>query len=132
MKASDIAMIEEALGVQLPSAYRALVCGTEDSRLNDAGLFDDAALIVARTKEQRAGFGGAPSWPKEFVYIGDQDDACPYALDIASGVVLQTDHGNLMRKPLARYENVSVLIAELLGAIDADVRSSSWWTFWKR
>jgi hypothetical protein len=132
MTVSDIAQIEAALRVQLPSAYRAVVCDADASRLENAGLFDDATLIIERTKEQRAGFGGAPAWPQEMIYIGDQDDACPYALDVESGAVLQTDHGNLTRKPLARYESVSALVAELWTAIDEDAQRSRWWMFWKK
>ena len=116
MKDSDIVAIEAELAVKLPPSYRALLCGHDAKRLDGSGLFDDAALIIERTKEQRAGYGGAPPWPTNFVYIGDQEDACPYALDVTSGVITQTDHGNLSVRPLARYPSISELAAELLSA----------------
>lgn len=114
MTSFDIAAIEEKLGLKLPADYRTVLCGPDAARLDEAGLFDDASLIVRRTKEQRAGYGGAPPWPDSVVYIGDQEDACPYALDVISGCIVQTDHGNLSSRPLARYANILELAAELL------------------
>lgn len=114
MKDSDIAAVEAELGIKLPPGYRAILSGPDAKRLDKAGLFDDAALIIQRTKEQRAGFGGASPWPVHFVYIGDQEDACPYALDVTSGSITQTDHGNLAARPLARYATTADLAAELL------------------
>src|SRR4051812_38155835 len=111
MKPSDIAAIEESLSVKLPEAYRLLMCGSDAPRFDSAGLFDEVALIVDRTKEQRQGYGGAPRWPHHLVYIGDQEDACPYALDTQTGVITQTDHGNLTKEPLARYAGIQELSA---------------------
>lgn len=42
-----------------------------------------------------------PESPPQYVYIGDEDDACPYALDCENGSVTYTDHGDLM-EPLAQ------------------------------
>ena len=96
MTESDIALIEQSLGVKLPEAYRSLMSGEESSRLAEGGIFDDAGLIIERTKEYRGGYEGAPAWPNHLVYIGDQEDACPYALDSLTGSIVQVDHGVLL------------------------------------
>ena len=131
MNSSDIAAIEESLEVKLPESYRSLMCGPDSPRLSDAGLFDEFALIVERTKEQRQGYGGAPGWPDHLVYVGDQEDACPYALDVQTGLIVQTDHGNLSEEPLAHYASIHELAAELLAAEPESVRTA-WWKFWKK
>src|SRR4029453_18322528 len=100
MTQADTDRIERDLDVKLPPAYRELMCGADAARLGDAGIFNDAALVVERTKAQCAGFGGAPAWVQKFVYVGDQADACPYALNVDSGAVVRSDHGDLFEPPL--------------------------------
>jgi hypothetical protein len=131
MKSPDFAAIEQSLGVKLPDAYRSLMCGADAPRLADAGLFDDAALIVERTKEHREGYGGAPAWPTHLVYVGDQEDACPYVLDVHTGSIVQADHGDYSAKPLARFESVQKLAADLL-ATEEESNRPAWWAFWKQ
>jgi len=69
-------------------------------------------MIVDRTQEQRAGFAGGQPWAHQYVYIGDEDDACPYALDCDTGSVIYTDHGDL-KKPLARFASVAEFVKQL-------------------
>ena len=132
MTQTDIDRIERDLDVKLPPAYRELMCASDAARLGDAGIFDNAALVVERTKRQRAGFDGAPAWATKFVYVGDQDDDCPYALNVDSGAVVRSDHGDLFEPPLARYNSFSNLAAELLAALELESRKSKWWMFWKK
>ena len=128
---SDIDKIEEALAVRLPEQYRVAIQGADASELSKYGLFDDAALIIERTLEQRVGYGGAAPWPQPFVYIGDQEDACPYALDCTSGIVVHSDHGSL-QETLGRYGSVRELTAGLLDETEAQAPRPGWWRFWKK
>lgn len=131
MTTNDFAEIESSLAVQLPENYRTLLSGPTCPVLGETGLFDDPSLIIARTLEQRSGYGGAPAWAKQFVYVGDQEDACPYALDCGSGRVVQTDHGNLAAEPLKLYRSIDELASELLAFTQQPVNKSSWWPFSK-
>lgn len=131
MTSSDIDKIEEALAVRMPGQYRAAMLGAHAIKLSEYGLFDDASLIIERTKEQRLGYGGAAPWPQQFVYIGDQEDACPYALDCTSGAVVHSDHGSML-ETLGRYDSVDQLADELLDETEAQTDQRSWWMFWKK
>ena len=113
MNTADIAKIEMALGITLPEVYRNTIAGSSAPRLSELGIFDDAMLIIERTEEQRKGYGAAQPWPKQYVYIGDQEDACPYAMDCGSGVVIHSDHGSLT-ETLGEYASVATLANELL------------------
>jgi hypothetical protein len=127
----QVARIELELGVRLPAEYVRLVSQRSLEQLANLGLFD-SATVIARTREQRNGFGGAPMWPDTIISIGDQEDACPYALDCICGGVTQTDHGNLDEEPLARYTSVVELLKELEDA-EHEAKASSWrWPFWRR
>ena len=126
MKSKELEAIEQALGVRLPAAYHDAMCGSDAPSLVEAGLFGNPDLVVSRTKEQRRGFGGASAWPQEFVSIGDQEDACPYALDTISGSIIQTDHGSLDSPPLARFSDFGKLVTELLETCEPQSTSSIW------
>jgi hypothetical protein len=123
MTLEHLTLMEQQLHVTLPTAYKQVVTtfpwpefagGTEFS------LWDDAALNVERTLEYREGYGGAPPWPLDYIHIGDDDDACPYALRCSDGTVVKTDHGNLTARPLARFASMETFVRELQEVLDND------------
>ena len=103
MDLKAIERLEKELGVTLPPEYVRLLVQPRPAAIGTVSVSDDVELIIERTKEHREGFAGAPEWPQQFVYVGDEDDACPYALDCTTGVIVWTDHGNLDQRPLERY-----------------------------
>jgi hypothetical protein len=112
MSEADLNQIEQGLGVRLPESYRSVMLALPSGRYGGYSLHEDASMIVERTKEQRAGYAGGQPWPLQYLYIGDEDDACPYALDCESGSVTYTDHGNLT-EPLAHFASVSDFVESL-------------------
>ena len=129
MKDKDLSSIEKALGLVLPASYKSVFIGGPIEDHRELGLFDDPELIVARTEEYRTGFGGAPKWPSHLVYVGDQEDACPYILDSITGVIVQSDHGD-PSSVLATYSSANVLIEELIqNELPRDPKR--WWQFWR-
>ena len=122
----DLRSIEASLGVVLPSAYKEFMATPQSSA--NTSFWDDADEIIKQTKAQRKGFGGAPPWPADLVVIGDEEDACLYALDCRTGTVVQTDHGNLDSKPLATFGSVAELIEATAEAMEA--ARKPWWRFW--
>jgi hypothetical protein len=109
-------MMEQKLQVQLPTAYAAAVVPypwPELANSTEYSLWDDAALNVERTFEYRAGYGGAPPWPLHYVHIGDDDDACPYALHCSDGTIIKTDHGNLTKAPLDAFPDARAFVLSL-------------------
>jgi hypothetical protein len=131
MTPADITRIEEALAVRLPEAYRTTMVGPVAEKLGESGVFDDAELVIERTREQRKGYGGAAPWPSRYVYVGDQEDACPYAMDCETGVVIHSDHGSLSDQ-LGRIESVEKLTASLLDEKKEQASQKNWWAFWKK
>ena len=109
---ADIAQVERELGVRLPDAY-ARFLQVRDRDIDATSLFDDAQLIVEATRDYRAGFAGLSPWPESLVCIGDEVDACPYAIDCKTGVCLRVDKGNLSRPPLHRYGDFEALLDAL-------------------
>ncbi|MEN3943851.1 SMI1/KNR4 family protein [Prosthecobacter sp. SYSU 5D2] len=123
MTEEDIAKIETALGVCLPADYRAhLAKNDEDEEehgvVDDVTAMRDAYGIIKATRDYRAGFEGLPPWPAHWVYMGDEADACPYAVDCVSGQFRKTDKGNLLRPPLKAYASFDEFHAEHLRAYD--------------
>jgi hypothetical protein len=109
MTQEDLIMMEERLKITLPPAYRDLLANYPWPKSIGAAqlsLFDDAALNIERTLEYRRGYGGAPPWPADYVHIGDDEDACPYAMRCSDGTIVKTDHGNLQARPLESYASV--------------------------
>lgn len=113
------ALIASELGVAVPDRYAALLREYPLSR-EDCALIRSPAEIIDLTKQQRAGFGGAPPWPEVWLYIGDDDDACPTALNVATGRVLKTDHGNLEREELDAWDTLEDYVADLLYMLGED------------
>jgi hypothetical protein len=102
MEADAIATIERELAVALPPDCATFLRSPRDETPDATTALDDAASIIELTREYRAGaFAGVPAWPAGWVYVGDEADACPYAIDCASGAVLQLhegDPGQAMRR----------------------------------
>ena len=112
LSATDVEDLERMLGVALPGAY-ARFLQTRDRDIDATSLFDDPQLIIEATRDYRAGFSGLPPWPNDMICVGDEADACPYAIDCTTGVCLRVDKGNLSRPPLHHYENVEALMDAL-------------------
>jgi hypothetical protein len=132
MTLDQLRMIEAALSITLPDAYKHAMAAypwPEFQGSTEASLWDDPAPVIEQTLEHRSGFGGAPPWPLEFVIIGDEDDACPYALDCATGRIIQTDHGNLTKTPLQEFDGITELVSELRKTYDGLTRRP-WWKVW--
>lgn len=108
MTEEDITRIETTLGVSLPADYREhLAKNDEDEEehgvVDDVTAMRDADGIIEATRDYRAGFEGLPPWPAHWLYMGDEADACPYAVDCVSGRLRKTDKGNPLRPPLKEY-----------------------------
>ena len=117
MTADELTWMQRTLEVQLPPDYCAAMLRfplPEFVGTGDCSLFDLAALNVERTLEYRAGYGGASPWSPEYVHIGDDDDACPYAMRCPDGYIVKTDHGSLDVPPLATYAGVREFVAQLV------------------
>jgi hypothetical protein len=116
MTLENLKMMEVRLHVTPPSDYKGVLLAypwPEFAGGSEFSLWDDAVLNVERTLEYRNGYGGAPAWPSDYVHIGDDDDACPYAMSCSDGTIVKTDHGNLTARPLSRYGSVETLVREL-------------------
>ena len=114
LETSDIAHIERSLNVSLPHAYVEFLTATRvGSVLDGTEVLDDAKVIVEATELYRQGFDGLRRWPKELVHVGDQADACPYAVNCTTGEVMQTEKGNLDRPPLHRWPSFDAFTSSL-------------------
>ena len=132
MTSHHLRTIEASLGINLPASYKNVMAAFPWPTFQgstEVSLWDDPTPIVEQTLEYRSGFGGAPPWPAEFVVIGDEEDACPYALNCTSGRIIQTDHGDLKKTPLREFDDITELVAELRKTCDGLVRKS-WWKIW--
>jgi len=132
MTSQQLRTIESSLGVALPDVYKSEMTAFPWPAFqgsSEASLWDDPTQIVEQTLEYRSGFGGAPPWPAEFVVIGDEDDACPYAINCTTGRIIQTDHGNLKNPPLQEFDQITDLVSELRKIYDGFVRKP-WWKIW--
>jgi len=121
MTREQLLMMEGRLQVKLPTGYKDVMLNFPWPRFEggtDFSLWDAAALNVERTLEYRKGYGGAPPWPLDYVHIGDDDDACPYALRCSDGTIVKTDHGNLAVQPLATFPSMEIFVSNLQDALD--------------
>lgn len=121
MTHQQLSMMEEQLQVSLPTRYKDILCAfpwPEFIGGTDFSLWDDAALNIERTLEYRSGYGGAPPWPVDYVHIGDDEDACPYALHCSDGTIVKTDHGNLTVQPLSEFANIDTFVSQLQDDLD--------------
>lgn len=132
MTSAHLQMIETSLGIILPETYKCAMAPfpwPAYQGSTETSLWDDPVAIINQTNAQRAGFGGAPPWPTHYVVIGDEDDACPYALDCQTGTVIWTDHGYLNENPLAKFPNVAELVANGM-SVWAAAPLKPWWKIW--
>ena len=121
MTLEDLTTMEQQLGVILPDRYKQIMLSypwPKFASTTDFSLWDDAALNIERTFEYRAGYGGAPPWPLDYIRIGDDDDACPYALQCSDGAIIKTDHGNLTKRPLEEFATVDAFVRQLQATLD--------------
>ena len=103
MKDSDIKMIEEALGISLPAAYKQAVVPFRIPALvgnTDHQLWDDAQQLITLNRELRAGSRFRPAWPAHFFAVGDPHGDELIALDTrtSEGPVWWLDHGMVNSK----------------------------------
>ncbi len=107
LSAADVDRIERELGVSLPGDYRKALLGARPAGVDQTSMLDSADLIIGFTTDYRNGFAGLPRWPKQYVYIGDEADACPYALDCVTGRIIKLDKGNPDTKPISEFASLS-------------------------
>src|SRR5689334_7515982 len=115
MNREQLTMMEQQLQVTLPTAYKQLLMDfpwTEFAGGTRFSLWDDAALNIKRTLEYRQGYDDAPPWPPDYVHIGDDNDACPYALCCSDGTIVKTAYGKLTF-PLATFGNLDEFVRQL-------------------
>lgn len=105
MTSEQIDSIETALDVKLPQALRDFLGRTrEENDPDEVMVLPWPEAIIGFTLDFRKGFvEEMMPWPARFVYLGDQADACAYALDCESGEILHTHKGYLENKLLERY-----------------------------
>lgn len=109
----DIASIERELDVTLPASYKRFLTEREegsDVAIDAESVRDDARTVIDVTLQYRAGFAGLPAWPAAWVYVGEEADACPHAVDCESGVCLRVDKGNPLREPLERHADFDAFL----------------------
>jgi len=114
--AADVQRIETALGVSLPKDYAHFLQSDRSDEIDNTTVIDDADLIIELTQEYRQGaYGVAPPWPEHFVYVGDEADACPYALNCMSGELIHFHKGSITSQPIARFGSFSEFLAAARG-----------------
>jgi hypothetical protein len=129
MKARDIARIESALGVTLPEDYRGFLSSERsDDRIDEVSVLDDPDAIVDLTQAYRKGFEGLQPWPQQYVYAGDEADACPYLVDCGTGEFCRSDKGNLSKAMLERHPGFSAFLEERLSrpSIEENAAQDTW------
>ena len=138
MRAQDCQTIERELGVELPDAYRDFQLNRSNCSVDSTTVADDTRFVIERTLEYRQGYAGAPPWPGDVIYVGDEDDACPYALVCPTGRVIQTDHGSLNAKPLSAHPDFESFVESLQTrdkeeeeAEPGDRQKRPWWRPWR-
>lgn len=85
MTESELARIEEALGLVLPAAYRTLVVpfplpayvGNAETE-----LWDDPDQLIELNRELRAGTSFVRPWPAHMFAMGRDDSGCASAIDL--------------------------------------------------
>jgi len=134
MTDEDLNRIEAELAISLPDAYRIFQIARDPSDVDSISLSDDASFVIERTLEYREGYAGIPPWNSDALYIGDEDDACPYVLFCTAGRVVQTDHGDLTAKPLSDFGLFEAFADELEFRQDdiklANQERKPWWKIW--
>lgn len=109
LSAVDIAEIERVLEIALPQEYESFL-RLRIPEIDATTVIDTAATIIEMTLDYRKGFSGLPGWAADMIYVGDEADACPYALNCATGELFRTDKGDLARPTLESYRTFSAFI----------------------
>lgn len=129
LAAADVDRIERTLDVSLPQEYRKALLEARPAHVDQTSLLDDADQIIGWTKDYRNGFAGLAKWPADYVYIGDEADACPYVISCKTGEILKLDRGNIDTKPIRSFQTLSALF----DSFDSD-GDSAWATMpnWRK
>jgi hypothetical protein len=115
MTEAEVAQVESELQVIVPSSLRKFLLSERNTDDVDYGTVAGSPEgFIEMTKEYRAGFVGLPSWPKEWLYLGDAGDACPYVIDCMTGKMFELDKGDLRRKRLQTWDSFDAFIAEMI------------------
>jgi|GEM_PF-3967521 len=109
----EIKRIEAELDVTLPKDYINAVSKFRTKNVDSTALIDHADGVIEATLLYRNGFEGLPCWPSNYIYIGDEADACPYALNIESGQVFRLDKGNVRNEALKVFSSTNAFVAYL-------------------
>lgn len=109
LSASDVAAIEAALSVTLPTDYARFLQAERPEAIDETSVRDDAELIIGFTRDYRDDC----QWPTQLVWIGDEADGCPRVLDCISGEVFRVEKGNL-EKAWDRHPSFSAFVAARL------------------
>jgi len=131
MDSGDVARIEQELEVALPTELRDFLLSPRDELdPDDCTVMDDPESIIEMTKMYRLGFVGLPPWPKAWIYIGDESDACPYFVDCVTGEMARLHKGDPRQRPLAVYESFDVFRSKArldrTNDVDATTASVTW------
>ncbi len=112
MKTSDVEVIEKTLGVELPGEYRKFLVSTRNyDEIDDVSVIDAPERIITSTIEHRKGFWGQKPWPTNLVYVGNERDASPYALNCDTGEFQRLYHGNIEKPPRASFESFGEFVS---------------------
>jgi hypothetical protein len=104
MNKEDITNIETSLNVKLDSGLiKFLTSPREVNNPDETAVSDDANFIIEATLEHRKGFASLKPWPVNYIYLGDEADACPYVYDSQEKKVFQLHKGNIERPPLKKF-----------------------------
>lgn len=109
-------MMERALGLSLPAAYRELVSPFPVPALADnreSGLWDDAAALVAQNQALREGRDHIDPWPPHLFAMGVDDAGAAYALDLEDGSVWWFEHAHATGPGVAKEADALEIWAEV-------------------
>lgn len=110
MNQNDILKIETTLNVKLPSEFIDFITSERNyDAIDEVTVMDDANNIIEATTEYREGKFNQ-NWPNHLLYIGDEADASPYALDCQTGILNRLDKGSLVKKPLESFKSFRVFV----------------------
>lgn len=115
MSEEEVARIESELQVAIPSSLRTFLLTKRNTEEVDYGTVAGSPEgFIEMTKEYRTGFVGLPPWPKEWLYLGDASDACPYVVDCITGRMFQLHKGDLRQRRLEEWDSFDEFIAEMI------------------
>lgn len=98
MTESDLAVIEQALGIRLPLAYRQTMLAFPVPACagnHDTELWDNAPELIALNQELRAGRRFVTPWPAEYFALGTDASGSTQALNLSDGTVFWADRCHL-------------------------------------